>query len=77
MSKGKNFNLQRCSSLKDSPSRRKQREDDREHVVEMLQPRLSTFNQFSQNGVFSRDKDRELIQHLRAWNRPAAIKLST
>jgi hypothetical protein len=56
MSEGKNLNLQRCSSLNDSPSRRKQQEDDCEHVVEKLQRRLPKFNQFSQNGVFSRER---------------------
>jgi len=55
MSEGKNLSLQLCASLKGLPSRRKQREDDREHVVEKLQRRLPKFNQFSQNGVFSRD----------------------
>ena len=55
MSEGKNLSLQRCASLKGLPSRRKQREDDREHVAEKLQRRLPKFNQFSQNGVFSRD----------------------
>jgi len=56
MSEGKNLSLQRCASLKGLPSRRKQREDDREHVAEKLQRRLPKFNQFSQNGVFSREK---------------------
>ena len=56
MSEGKNLGLQRCTSLKDLPSRRKQRENDREHVAEKLQRRPSKFNQFSQNGVFGRDK---------------------
>jgi hypothetical protein len=37
------------------PSRRKQRENDRDHVAEKLQRRLPKFNQFSQNGVFGRD----------------------
>ena len=55
MSKGKNLRLQRCTSLKDLPSRRKQRENDHEHVAEKLQRRLPKFNQFSQNGVFGRD----------------------
>jgi hypothetical protein len=48
--------LQRCASLKGLPSRRKQRENDRDHVAEKLQRRLPKFNQFSQNGVFGRDK---------------------
>ena len=34
MSEGKNLRLQRCTSLKDLPSRRKKRENDREHVAE-------------------------------------------
>jgi hypothetical protein len=55
MSEGKNLSLQRCSRLKGLPSRRKQRENDREHVTEKLQRRLPKFNQFSQNGVFGRD----------------------
>jgi hypothetical protein len=55
VSEGKNLSLQRCASLKGLPSRRKQREDDREHVAEKLQRRLPKFNQFSQNGVFSRE----------------------
>src|SRR5205823_13959202 len=55
MSEGKNLSLQRCSSLKGSPSGRKQRENDREHVAEKLQRRLPKFNVFSQNGVFGRD----------------------
>jgi hypothetical protein len=54
MSEGKNLSLQRCSSLKGLPSRRKQRENEREHVSEKLQRRLPKFNQFSQNGVFDR-----------------------
>jgi hypothetical protein len=54
MAEGKNLSLQRCASLKGLPSRRKQREDDREHVAEKLQRRLPKFNQLSQNGVFSR-----------------------
>jgi len=41
--------------LKGLPSRRKQRENDREYVAEKLQRRLPKFNQFSQNGVFGRD----------------------
>ncbi len=57
MSKGKNFSLQLCSSLKGLPSRGKQREDDCEHVAEKLQRRRSKFNQFSQNGVFGRDRN--------------------
>jgi hypothetical protein len=56
MSEGKNLNLQRCSSLKGLPNRRKQRENDREHVVEKLQRRLPKFNQFSQNGVFGKHR---------------------
>jgi len=55
MSESKNLSLQRCSSLKGLPSRRKQRENNREHVAEKLQRQLPKFNQFSQNGVFSRD----------------------
>src|SRR6266853_502560 len=55
MSEGKNLSLQRCSSLKGLASRRKQRENDREHVAEKLQRRLPKFNQFNQNGVFGRD----------------------
>src|SRR5882672_7523569 len=39
MSEGKNLGLQRCTSLKDLPSRRKQRANDREHVAEKLQRR--------------------------------------
>ena len=34
MSEGKNLSLQRCAGLKGLPSRRKQRENDREHVAE-------------------------------------------
>jgi hypothetical protein len=56
MSEGHNLSLQRCASLKGLPSRTTQREDDREHVAEKLQRRLPKFNQFSQNGVFSRDR---------------------
>jgi len=56
MSEGKNLSLQRSSSLKGLPSRRKQRENDREHVAEKLQRRLPKFNQFSQNGVYGRDR---------------------
>ncbi len=56
MSEGKNLSLQCCSSLKGLASRRKQRENDREHVAEKLQRRLPKFNQFNQNGVFGRDK---------------------
>jgi hypothetical protein len=59
MSEGKNLSLQRCTSLKGLPSRRKQRENDREHVTEKLQRRLPKFNQFSQNGVFG-TKTREI-----------------
>jgi hypothetical protein len=57
MSEGKNLSLQRCAILTGLPSRRKQREDDREDVVQKLQRRLPKFNQFSQNGVFSRDSE--------------------
>src|SRR5438105_7724279 len=56
MSEGKNLSLQRCSSLKGLASRRKQRENDCEHVAEKLQRRLPKFNQFNQNGVFGRDR---------------------
>jgi len=56
MSEGKDLRLQRCSSLKGLPSRRNQRENDGEHVAEKLQRRLPKFNQFSQNGVFGRDR---------------------
>jgi hypothetical protein len=59
MSEGKNFSLQRCSSLKGLHSRRKRRDNDREHVAEKLPRRLPKFNQFSQNGFrayFTRDK---------------------
>jgi hypothetical protein len=62
MSEGKNFNLQLCSSLKGLPSRRKQRENDREHVAEKLQRRLPKFNQFGQNGVFGRDRQCQAVQ---------------
>jgi hypothetical protein len=58
MSEGKNLSLQRCASVKGTPSRRKQRKNDREHVehvAEKLQQRLPKFNHFSQNGVFGRD----------------------
>jgi hypothetical protein len=51
--------LQRCASLKGLPSRRKQRDNDREHVAEKLRRRLPKFKQFSQNGFrayFRRDK---------------------
>ena len=54
MSESKNLCLQRCSSLKGLASRRKQRENDCEHVAEKLQRRLPKFNQFNQNGVFGR-----------------------
>jgi hypothetical protein len=54
MSEGKNLSLQRYSSLKGLLSRRKQRENDREHVAEKLQRRLPKFSQFSQNVVFGR-----------------------
>ena len=56
MSEGKNLSLQRCSSLKGLASRRKQRENNCEHVAEKLQRRLPKFNQFNQNGVFGRDR---------------------
>ena len=56
MSEGKNLSLQRCTSLKDLPSRRKQRENNRENVAEKLQRRPPKFNQFSQNGVFGRNR---------------------
>jgi len=46
MSEGKNLSLQRCSRLKGLPSRRKQRENDREHVTEKPQRRLPKLNQF-------------------------------
>jgi hypothetical protein len=68
MSEGKNLSLQHCASLKGLPSRRKQREDDREHVAEKLQRRLPKFNQFSQNGVFGRDKYRRRAAAYRAGN---------
>ena len=61
MSEGKNLGLQRCTSLKDLPSRRKQRANDREHVAEKLQRRPPKFNQFSQNGVFGRDSSLKSI----------------
>ena len=57
MSEGKNLRLQRCTSLKDLPSRRKQREKDRGQVAKKLQRRLPKFNQFSQNEVLGRDRD--------------------
>ena len=56
MSEGKDLRLQRCASLKGLPSRRKQRENDRDHVAEKLQRRLPKFNQFNQNVVFGRDR---------------------
>src|SRR5271157_116273 len=56
MPEGKNLSFERCSSLKGLPRRRKQRENDREHVAEKLQRRPPKFNQFSQNGVFGRDR---------------------
>jgi hypothetical protein len=62
MSEGKNLSLQRCTSLKDLPSRRKQRENDHEHVAEKLQRRLPKFNQFSQHGVFGRDRQKAAIR---------------
>jgi hypothetical protein len=43
------------------PSRRKQRENDREHVAEKLQRRLPKFNQFSQNGVLVRTDCEEAL----------------
>ena len=55
MSEGKNLSLPRCTSLKDLSGRRKQRENDREHVAEKLQRRPPKFNQCSQNRVFGRD----------------------
>jgi hypothetical protein len=58
MSEGKDLSFKRCLSLKGLPSRRKKREDDREHVAEKLQRWLPNFNQFSQNGVFGRDSIR-------------------
>jgi guanylate kinase len=64
MSEGKILILQRCSSLKDLPSRRKQRENDREHVAEKLQRRLAKFNRFSQNGVFCRDNRRQRLREV-------------
>ena len=74
MSEGKNLSLQRCSSLKGLPRRRKQRENDREHVAEKLQRRLSKFNQFNQNGVFGRDHYRdELVGRENADCVPARI----
>ena len=51
MLEGKNISLERCTSSKGVPSRRKQRGDNREHVAEKLQRRLPNFSQFSQNGV--------------------------
>jgi hypothetical protein len=57
MSEGKNLSLQRCTNLKDLPSRRKQREKDRGQVAKKLQRRLPKFNQFSQNEVLGRDRD--------------------
>jgi hypothetical protein len=65
MSEGKDLRLQRCSSLKSLPSRRNQRENDREHVAEKLQRRLPKFNQFSQNGVFGRDSTTFVVLRLR------------
>jgi hypothetical protein len=47
MSKGKNPSLQRCSRLKSLPSRRKERENDREHVAEKLKRRLPKFSQLA------------------------------
>jgi hypothetical protein len=72
MSEGKNLSLQRCSSLKGMPSRRKQRENDREHVAEKLQRLLPKFNQFSQNGVFGGDnlKRRRATAHILALDFP-------
>jgi hypothetical protein len=56
ISEGKNLSLQRCASSKGLPSRRKQRENDREYVTEKLQRWLPKFNQFSQNAVSGRDR---------------------
>jgi hypothetical protein len=67
MSEGKNLSLQRCSRLKGLPSRRKQRENDPEHVTEKLQRRLPKFNQFSQSGVFGRDKRRAFTANYSNW----------
>jgi hypothetical protein len=52
--------------LKGLPSRRKQRENDREHVAEKLQRRPPKFNQFSQNGVFGRDSTGERSKNIRS-----------
>jgi len=60
---GQEFSLQRCTSLKELPGRRKQRENDHEHVAEKLQRRPPKFNQFSQNEVFGRDRS---CHHLRS-----------
>jgi len=71
MSESKNLSLQRCTSLKDLPSRRKQRENDREHVAEKLQRRLPKFNQFNQNGVFWSGQDdplEEMDRNLEGWD---------
>jgi hypothetical protein len=73
MSEGKNLSLQRCSSLKSLPSRRKQRENDPEHVAEKLQRRLPKFNQFSQNGVFGRHKEPGSSAVSRTTGRPAEV----
>jgi len=48
MSEGKNLSSQRCSRLKGLASKRKQRENDREHVAEKLQRSPPKFNQFNQ-----------------------------
>ena len=70
MSEGKNLSLQRCTSLKDLPSRRKQRENNREHVAEKLQRRPPKFNQFSQNGVLVGQDDplEEMDRNLEGWD---------
>ena len=64
MSEGQHPSLQRCTSLKGLPSRRKRRENDHEHVAEKLQRRLPKFNPFSQDGVFGRDWR---ARKLKAW----------
>src|SRR5437660_9421628 len=70
MSEGKNLSLQRCASLKGLASRRKQRENDREHVAEKLQRRLPKFNQFNQNGVFGRDNSTRAHLLVGSWQMP-------
>src|SRR5437764_4923270 len=76
MSEGKNLSLQRCSSLKGLASRRKQRENDCEHVAEKLQRRLPKFNQFNQNGVFGREHSLEHgFRLLSAYRTQAGNKL--